>query len=1008
MINSVMCDSIYGEYIQLTQKYNKKYGKNCVVLLQVGAFFEVYGFKCTETNDVQDSEICEFSRICNLNISEKKTTYNNKQVMMAGFRDYTLDKYLDKLTSSGFTAVVYVQEKTGNQITRIFDSVYSPGTYISYDTEIKDKLSNNIACIWMNVHKPVLQNKFSNYNMSKTRDSIIFGISIANMFTGKSYICEYQQPYILQPSTFDELERVISTHNPSEIIFVSPFNEDELTSIVQYSGIYTKNIHIVKSNSEKAEKCSQQKYISHILDSFYDDDVVNTCAEFSIYPTATQGFCYLLDFVQEHNPNLVKQIAIPSFHTNSEVILANHTLKQLNIIDDYSNEGGQCGHLSSVNSFLNKCSTSMGRRKFFTQLVNPTTNIEWLNKEYHVTDIMLSEPMYDYVPKIRKTLSQIRDIERICRQIVMRKIYPSTIYYLFNSIIHISHIYNEFSNNDIINYLHDNNAKYTVLDLCKEIQTFLNQNLDLDKCKSINSMNVFDECIIQPGVNTELDELIKSSQENNRLFNYIYEFFNKIMRAKEGKDVEYVKIHHTEKSGMTLQMTKKRANVLKSIIQSKKDEEIPGLNSTKWSDVKLNNASSNCDEISFHFLTNICRDLLHQKDYMNKLIAVSYLNILESFEKSHYEHLEIIAEYVSKVDVLMNKAYIAKENKYSKPEINETYEKSFVNVKGLRHLLIEHLQKKELYVANDITLGDNIQNGILLYGTNAVGKTSFIRALGISVICAQAGLFVPSNHFEYKPYKSIFSRIIGNDNLFKGLSTFAVEMSELRVILKLCSEDSLILGNELCAGTETESALSIFVSGVIEMHKKNSSFIFATHFHEIVHYQEVQDLSKMVFKHMTVYYDVEQDALVYDRKLMDGPGNKMYGLEVCKSLHLPDDFLKQAYEIRSKYFPETSGSLTRNASNYNASKIKGVCEICNNNLGTEIHHMQLQKFADKDGFITQQDGSVAHKNHKANLLTVCEKCHDEYHKEDENYILMRKKTTKGYKIEKSPPNKFDA
>ena len=71
MINNVMCDSIYGEYIQLTQKYNKKYGKNCVVLLQVGAFFEVYGFKCTETNDVQESEICEFSRICNLNISEK-------------------------------------------------------------------------------------------------------------------------------------------------------------------------------------------------------------------------------------------------------------------------------------------------------------------------------------------------------------------------------------------------------------------------------------------------------------------------------------------------------------------------------------------------------------------------------------------------------------------------------------------------------------------------------------------------------------------------------------------------------------------------------------------------------------------------------------------------------------------------------------------------------------------------------------------------------------------------
>ena len=73
--------------------------------------------------------------------------------------------------------------------------------------------------------------------------------------------------------------------------------------------------------------------------------------------------------------------------------------------------------------------------------------------------------------------------------------------------------------------------------------------------------------------------------------------------------------------------------------------------------------------------------------------------------------------------------------------------------------------------------------GILLYGTNAVGKTSLIRAIGINIILAQSGMYVPCSKFVYMPYKSIFSRIIGNDNLFKGLSTFAVEMSELRVIL---------------------------------------------------------------------------------------------------------------------------------------------------------------------------------------------------------------------------------
>ena len=225
-----MSESIYGEYISLTQNYEKIYGKKCILLLQVGAFFEVYGFR-NEKGEVQESEICEFSRICNLNISEKKFEYINKQVLMAGFRDYTLDKYLEKLTLSGFTAVVYVQEKVGDKIIRIFDSVHSPGTYISYDEGNSEKITNNIACIWIDVHKPMLQNRSLLNNVSKTRENIICGIAIANIFTGTSYITEFQQPLTIQPSTFDELERVIATHAPSEIVFISPFDQDKINPI---------------------------------------------------------------------------------------------------------------------------------------------------------------------------------------------------------------------------------------------------------------------------------------------------------------------------------------------------------------------------------------------------------------------------------------------------------------------------------------------------------------------------------------------------------------------------------------------------------------------------------------------------------------------------------------------------------------------------------------------------------------------------------------------------------
>jgi DNA mismatch repair protein MutS len=538
-------------------------------------------------------------------------------------------------------------------------------------------------------------------------------------------------------------------------------------------------------------------------------------------------------------------------------------------------------------------------------------------------------------------------------------------------------------------------------DMFIEIQKFLDNQLFIDKCKNVSSITVFEECIIQPGVSNDLDDLLHSLESNNELFAYIHELLNNSVRHQDKKsdtNVEYVKIHNTEKSGATLQITKKRGLLLKSFVQEHQDEEIPKLNGTKWGEIKLVSASGNADEIDFPLLTKICRDILHQKEHMNKMIAKSYQEILEKIENEYYEKLEIVANYVAKYDVLINKAYIAKEYKYCKPVIDNASEKSFVNIKALRHVLIEHIQTKEIYVANDIELGKK-QNGVLLYGTNAVGKTSFIRALGISIVMAQAGLYVPCASFQYKPYQAIFSRILGNDNLFKGLSTFAVEMSELRVILKLSNQNSLILGDELCSGTETESALSIFVSGLIDMHKKNASFIFATHFHEIIYYEEIQQLDQLSLKHMAVRYDRELDALVYDRKLMDGPGNRMYGLEVCKSLYLPEEFLQQAYAIRTKYFPESKGELSHSICKYNASKIRGLCEICNKELGSEIHHLFQQKDADEDGFIIQEDGGVIHKNHPANLMSVCEECHDNYHANEENMTLIRKKTSKGYKIE---------
>ena len=370
-------------------------------------------------------------------------------------------------------------------------------------------------------------------------------------------------------------------------------------------------------------------------------------------------------------------------------------------------------------------------------------------------------------------------------------------------------------------------------------------------------------------------------------------------------------------------------------------------------------------------LQELCHTRTSLKQTLKDLFVKSFGQFVQRFETLQPE-LDTVIQFVTKLDVIQTKASIAQKYKYCKPTLVDS-SKSFVDAKKLRHVLIEQFQS-EVYVANDVALGNGM-DGLLLYGTNAVGKTSLIRALGIAVVMAQAGLYVPCASFTYKPYRCLFTRILGNDNLFKGLSTFAVEMTELRNILKRCDDHSLVLGDELCSGTETQSAISIFVAGIQHLHQRKSSFLFATHLHEITTYEEILSLDTVQMKHMAVVYNAELDQLVYDRTLKEGPGHHLYGLEVCKSLQLPSDFMEAAYQIRSKY--HSPSLLSLKPSRYNAQKLVGRCEKCGD-TGKEVHHLHFQKEA-VEGFI-HTPHAIFHKNHAANLMTVCERCHHELHK----------------------------
>jgi len=401
----------------------------------------------------------------------------------------------------------------------------------------------------------------------------------------------------------------------------------------------------------------------------------------------------------------------------------------------------------------------------------------------------------------------------------------------------------------------------------------------------------------------------------------------------------------------------------------------------------------NKNECSLHcqIIDEIIKSLFLNKVSFHETLSYCYNSIHDIILTDLYESFCIIVEFTQKIDVNNNKSILSRTYNYCKPHIIKK-KNSFVDIKYLRHPLIEHIETNETYVANDIKLGENNNLGLLLFGTNAVGKTSLIKSIGIAVIMAQSGMFVPCQTMNFMPYKYIFTRIIGNDNLFKGLSTFGVEMSELRVILNNCDNNSLILGDELCSGTEIDSALAIFLSGLELMSEKKSTFIFATHFHQIKEFEEIKNMKTISLKHMKVIYNHETQKLVYDRKLKDGAGESIYGLEVCKSLNMPENFIKRCYDIRNKHIDNVNNLLTFKVCKYNKEKIKGMCEFCNEERGSEIHHLQYQKDANSNNYINNS----FHKNHKANLASICEKCHKHIHALGLKY--EKRKTSNGYEI----------
>jgi DNA mismatch repair protein MutS len=278
-----------------------------------------------------------------------------------------------------------------------------------------------------------------------------------------------------------------------------------------------------------------------------------------------------------------------------------------------------------------------------------------------------------------------------------------------------------------------------------------------------------------------------------------------------------------------------------------------------------------------------------------------------------------------------------------------------------------------------------------------------MKGCALSLIMAQAGLYVPAQTYIYGPYQHIFARIITNDDMYRNFSSFTYEMTELSSILKRTGPKTAIFADEICNTTESISALSIVGSTILKLADTHATFVMATHLHDLVNIKKVMNLTNVKMFHLTVEYDNVNDVLIFNRLLKEGSGDSFYGLTIAKYIMKDDAFMREAYNIKNEICMDNDDILPTKVSKYNSVVYMDQCAVCKvknpKSKGGEMildtHHINFQCNCDKDGFVIDKSQK---KNDKSNLVILCKPCHRKVHGGEIN-IISYKCTSNGRVID---------
>lgn len=942
----------FDEYMTYFEKYRSQYGDRTTVLYQCGMFYEVYGIENEHERLGHASEIASLLNI-QLTRTDKSILENNRSnPLMTGFPCASIDRNVQILIDNGYTVVIVdqISEKmVGSKkvVTRDVTAIHSPSTYVN-----SSRTENYLLSI------------FVDGNTKKGKALYDIGLAAIDLGTGRVYAHQTISKESDLSSSLDETYRFVQTFQPTEIILAKNGNTKSLPALDEFLDTAKDGIVIHDFDLTSHPEFLQNSFHNHFLKSYYSTGLLDAVQflDLEMFRSTTVAFCVMIQFCKDHNKTLLSKLHKPTIWDNQKtLVLDNNAINQLNLLPP---KAGSVRN-ASIYGIVNETSTSMGRRMLKERLLNPIIDIAELNTRYDYIDMMMSEHedttavvskkhKQQWYVTVEKLLREIVDIERLHRKVETKTLQPAEFPMLAAGYSATISLIDVIRKNALFSKLFPDDVRKGITDMVE----FYSGVIDLDEVGKYNIKDITGN-FFKRGYNSNLDKIDDIVKLNRGLLEELAAAFSKISK---GTSSDHVTLKCGE-DGYYLNTSKPRFKAIETSFKPFILSDGTEVNSLKEFDI--DNRTKTNTKIRGAVIESLDKKVQESTDDLKIKVQEAYMTFLSDLTDKFGWLFTKVNSGLAELDVYKSSAKCADKNKYSRPTLLVSESSSF-DVVNMRHPIVEKLETHNQYVANSFKLAGE---GMLLYGINASGKSSTMKAVGTAVVMAQAGLFVAAEKLNLAPYRTIMTRILGNDNILKGLSSFAVEMTELRGIISRADEHSLVLGDEICHGTETYSGISIVAASLIHLSNVGSTFIFATHLQQLSSMDEVTSLKNVRQCHLAAYHDDERDELVYNRKLKDGPGELMYGIEVAKAMKLPKQLIVAATTIRNKYF----GGDKVTVSAYNKEVYLDICKVCGERA-VETHHIKFQSESDNNGYIDHQ-----HKNHKSNLVQLCEKHHEMVH-----------------------------